>query len=115
MLYTTQHRQSIHHLHHINISMYIYAIGTPTKQKIGVSNNIAQRLATLQTGNSERLTVHSTIEIDDAVAFKFEKFVHHDQSHNRILGEWFDLEELEVKQLFDFYEISLETLLSRLS
>jgi hypothetical protein len=95
--------------------MYIYAIGTPNKQKIGVSNNVDQRLATLQTGNSEKLTIHSTIEVADDIAFKFEKFVHLDQSHKRILGEWFDMESSEVKQLFTYYEITLDTLLSRIS
>jgi hypothetical protein len=99
----------------INKRMYIYAIGTPNKQKIGVSNNVDQRLATLQTGNSEKLTIHSTIEVSDAMAFKFEKFVHHDQAHKRILGEWFDIAETDIKQLFTYYEITLDTLLSRIS
>jgi hypothetical protein len=95
--------------------MYIYAIGTINKQKIGVSGDVAQRLATLQTGNSEKLSIHSTIEIEDDVAFRFEKFVHHDQAHTRILGEWFDMNDTEVKTLFTYYEITLDTLLMQLS
>tara|TARA_R110000851_G_scaffold315617_1_gene478262 strand:+ start:732 stop:1019 length:288 start_codon:yes stop_codon:yes gene_type:complete len=95
--------------------MKIYAIGTINKQKIGVSNNVAQRLATLQTGNSEKLSIHSTIEIEDDIAFRFEKFVHRDQSHRRILGEWFDMNQAEVKTLFAYYEITLDTLLAQLS
>jgi hypothetical protein len=95
--------------------MHVYAIGTINKQKIGVSNNVAQRLATLQTGNSEKLRIHSTIEIEDDVAFRFEKFIHRDQGHKRILGEWFAMNETEVKTLFAYYEITLDTLLTQLS
>ena len=98
----------------ININMMIYAIGTHDKQKIGVSGDVAQRLATLQTGNAKRLLIHSTIEVDDSVAFRFEKFIHKDQSHKRIIGEWFSIDEADIKQLFAFYEITLDTILAQL-
>lgn len=94
--------------------MYIYAIGTHNKQKIGVSGDVAQRLATLQTGNAERLLIHSTIEVDESVAFAFEKYVHRDQRHRRIIGEWFDIVDNEIKDLFVFYEITMETVSAQL-
>ena len=54
--------------------MFIYAIGTETKQKIGVSADVTQRMSTLQTSNPEDLKLHYCFEVNDDVAYKFESY-----------------------------------------
>jgi len=91
--------------------MFIYAIGTESKQKIGVSSDTDQRLATLQTANSEDLTLHYCFEVDDKVAFKFEKYIHREQNHKRLRGEWFEMSSQDVVKLLTYYEIMKESIL----
>jgi len=56
--------------------MFIYAIGTDTRQKIGFSKNPQARLKQLQTGNAEQLVLHYCIEVQDDRTRLLEKFLH---------------------------------------
>lgn len=94
--------------------MFIYAIGTDTKQKIGVSGNPENRLLSLQTANSEELTIHYTFEVPDKIAYQFEKHIHREQNHKRILGEWFTMSISEVAGLLAFYDMTQDTIALRL-
>lgn len=94
--------------------MFIYAIGTNDKQKIGFSKDPSTRLNTLQTSNSEQLEIHYTFEVEEAVVRKFEKHIHKENSHKRLRGEWFDLSKEEVVQMLTYYEIMSDTLGSML-
>lgn len=78
--------------------MYIYVIGTNERcQKIGYSNDVAKRLATLQTGNPSKLYIHHIEEVPDDRARLLEHKLHRELSHKRIKGEWFDLTPDEAK------------------
>lgn len=94
--------------------MFIYAIGTEDKTKIGVSNNPENRLKTLQTSNGEELTLHYCFEVPDNIAFKFEKHIHKENNHKRMKGEWFSLTPSEAEHLLMFYEMTSDSICSTL-
>lgn len=71
--------------------MYIYAIGTGNRQKIGFSSNVEQRLCTLQTGNSECLKIHHKVEVPDDQVREIEKTIHSEYRYLRVKGEWFNM------------------------
>lgn len=60
--------------------------------KIGVTNNPSSRLSTMQTGNSNRLTLVHLIPGDARLAER----IHNVCSRHRIHGEWFKPEALDV-------------------
>lgn len=86
--------------------MFIYVIGTDTKQKIGISHNTKQRLQTLQTGNPENLVIHHTIEVPDNRARLMERMLHKDYSYLRLKGEWFSMKPELAKSILDFAYIA---------
>jgi len=94
--------------------MFIYAIGTEDKQKIGVAGDPNHRLSALQTGNPEKLTIHQVIEVDDDMVFKFEKYIHKENNHKRLHGEWFEMSIVEVTSLMTYYDIMMETIIETL-
>ena len=60
--------------------------------KIGVTNNPSSRLSSMQTGNSNRLTLVHLIPGDT----QLEERIHNVCSRYRIHGEWFRPEALDV-------------------
>ncbi len=86
--------------------MYIYAIGTDTRQKIGLSKDPKSRLLQLQTGNAEKLYLHHSIEVSSDRVKMLEKFLHKDIGYKRLKGEWFDMTKEEVVNYLIFAEIS---------
>jgi hypothetical protein len=86
--------------------MYIYAIGTDTRQKIGLSKDPKSRLLQLQTGNAEELHLHHSIEVSSDRVKMLEKFLHKDIGYKRLKGEWFDMTKEEVVNYLIFAEIS---------
>jgi len=90
----------------INNCMYIYAIGTEHRQKIGFSKDPAARLKQLQTGNAEELQLHGSIEVSESRVKLLEKFLHKDMSYKRVKGEWFNLTKVEVLEYLSFAEIT---------
>lgn len=94
--------------------MFIYAIGTEDRQKIGFSKDPNTRLNTLQTSNSDQLQIHYVFEVEDKVVRKFERHIHKENSHKRLKGEWFNMSKEEVVNLLSFYEIMTETITAQL-
>lgn len=90
--------------------MFIYAIGTKDRQKIGYSKDPRTRLKTLQTSNPEELILHYAFPVNPKTVEKFEAHIHKEQNHKRIRGEWFTMDKKEVTNLMTFYEISTETI-----
>lgn len=77
--------------------MYIYVIGTHEKQKIGFSSNVGRRLRSLQTGNSELLKIHHSVEVPAEQARFVEKTIHREYNYLRIKGEWFTMSPEQAK------------------
>ena len=90
----------------INTIMYIYAIGTETRQKIGLSKDPASRLKQLQTGNAEALCLHYSIEVSEDRVRLLERFLHKDIGYKRMKGEWFNMTKEEVVSYLTFAEIT---------
>lgn len=90
----------------INTLMYIYAIGTEHRQKIGFSKDPAARLRHLQTGNAEELHLHGSIEVPENRVKLLERFLHKDMNYRRVKGEWFNLTKAEVVEYLSFAEIT---------
>lgn len=82
--------------------MYIYAIGTEEKQKIGYSKNVESRLITLQTGNPDVLKIHHKIELPEERARLVENKIHKEYSYLRIKGEWFKMNPETAKGILEF-------------
>lgn len=81
--------------------MYIYAIGTDNIQKIGFSSNVAHRLHTLQTGNSEQLKIHHMVEIPEERVRIVEKTIHKEYNYLRVRGEWFKMSPHQAKMCIE--------------
>ena len=86
--------------------MYIYAIGTETRQKIGLSKDPKSRLLQLQTGNAEELHLHHSIEVAADRVKMLERFLHKDIGYKRMKGEWFNMTKEEVINYLIFAEIT---------
>lgn len=86
--------------------MYIYAIGTDKRQKIGLSKDPKSRLSQLQTGNAEELYLHHSIEVSHDRVKMLEKFLHKDIGYKRIKGEWFNMTKEEVVNYLIFAEMT---------
>ncbi len=83
--------------------MFIYIISAhDTPVKIGLSKHPNKRLKQLQTGNSEKLKLQYTVEVDDDKAILFEKIIHKTNNHTRISGEWFNMSINEAITELDF-------------
>lgn len=81
--------------------MFIYLIqkGQSTHYKIGITKSIGKRLLSLQTSNSEPLSLTRSFEtLHD---YKLEKFLHNFFRGSKLEGEWFDLTEEEVKDFLN--------------
>lgn len=86
--------------------MFIYAIGTDTKQKIGFSKNPETRLKQLQTGNAEQLNLHHYIEVPDDRTRLLERFLHKDIGYKKLKGEWFNMTKQEAVDYLIFAKIT---------
>ena len=78
--------------------------------KIGISKNPKNRILTLQTGNANKIILIETFETKHG--FNLETALHQDFYKDRLEGEWFELNENQIKtflplckekeSLFDF-------------
>ena len=77
--------------------MYVYLIlkENSNHYKIGVSNNPNTRLNQLQTANSTPLLLVDKFKTN--FSFKLEKYVHRNYAEKQTIGEWFVLDEEDVK------------------
>jgi hypothetical protein len=81
---------------------HIYVIGSVMNGlpcppcKIGITANLASRLATIQTGNHQKLTLVSTFFIPDRVlANTVEAAAHEKFQEYRLNGEWFSVNPID--------------------
>lgn len=78
----------------------VYLIrGNDGRYKIGIANNPRKRILQLQTGNSDELTLIESYPSENAR--KIETALHAQYSHNKTIGEWFDLSITEEVQFMD--------------
>jgi hypothetical protein len=86
-----------------NISTHLYVLQCGTRFKIGVTNNIEKRIASLQTGNPEEIVLLYIEEREKPT--KAEKYLHRCFQKNRLKGEWFEnitLKDIRIKLLLFF-------------
>lgn len=72
---------------------YVYVLGEGLRVspvKIGRSENVVGRLASIQVGYPRRLQILGTVETDDCVSLELELHLMFD--HSRLQGEWFDID-----------------------
>lgn len=68
----------------------VYVISNGKYYKIGIAKDMKARLATLQTGNCDQLTVVAYCEVaDKQAAYALESRVHTCLAKHKIRGEWF--------------------------
>jgi hypothetical protein len=87
---------------------YVYVMTEEATEysKIGVSNQVFERLKALQIGNPRRLVLNGVIEHASATAaYQHEDELHRRFTEYRVLGEWFRLpvEVIASLGLNDFY------------
>jgi hypothetical protein len=88
---------------------YIYAISNPITKltKIGITYNLEQRINALSSSSGCNLFfINYNIrynEIDESAKY-VESFLHEVFNEFRIKGEWFNLNDLQVKRLSTFIE-----------
>ncbi len=78
----------------------VYFIGEDpytNKVKIGKTNNVKNRIRTLQTGNPYKLRIIGTISCqDEKTMSELEKRLHNELKDKRLVGEWFNVTMDEV-------------------
>lgn len=93
---------------------YVYLIGETNdsnKFKIGVTNgDIEKRIKKLQTGNSQELYIKSFYQTK--YPFKLEKMLHRHFFKQKILNEWFLLNDEEIINFNEICEKYNQILLS---
>lgn len=86
-----------------HVSTHLYILQCGNRFKIGVTNNIEKRIASLQTGNAEPITL---VHIEERInPTKAEKYLHRCFHKNRLKGEWFEgitLHDIRIKLLLFF-------------
>lgn len=77
----------------MNYYIYFIQAGEKGPIKIGVANNVANRLESLQTGNHEELRVIHSFQVSGkSKAFDFERQLHKYFRHKCIRREWFTVQ-----------------------
>lgn len=83
---------------------YIYIISNEKHFKIGFSKNPQRRLAQLQTGCPDKLSLKYSLEIEIAPIHIIEKIMHK-QCPKKVSGEWFDGNLDELVSLLNFVKM----------
>jgi len=86
---------------------FVYAISDGTNIKLGMSNNVGERLKALQTSNSNKLTIawKYFVSYDPQGARDAEKLLHKACLKYAIRGEWFKPECMEIVKSFDHRKV----------
>ncbi|MDH4263942.1 MAG: GIY-YIG nuclease family protein [Spirochaetia bacterium] len=101
------------------LKMFVYFIqcGKKGPIKVGVANNVDERLSTLQTGCPIKLIFIHKFNVDgnDMQAYNIESHIHKILKKQRIYGEWFFLrwyvdqilktDQFNVKEIFSFNRV----------
>ncbi len=82
---------------------YVYLIACQDYFKIGIANNVPNRLAQLYTGNPFDMKVVVVYGFENAEAI--ERSLHQRFRHKRVRGEWFVLSENEIEVLKSVCEL----------
>jgi tellurium resistance protein TerD len=94
------------------VSSYVYLISNSSSVKIGKANNVEKRLASLQTGSSNRLKVVSKFELENSnKAHTFERYLHKKFERFKELNEWFNF-DISEKELVDIVNVDYEAVIS---
>lgn len=94
--------------------VFIYCIGNQdSKQKIGFSHDVQQRLKTLQTANGEKLSIHYQFPVPSKYARKVEAYIHNQYRHKKLVGEWFQMSKEEAVLLLQYEEMMLESTITK--
>lgn len=70
---------------------FIYLMKCHDFYKIGIANNVEERLAGIQTGNPYPVEVVAKFEVAQSTARRLEKLFHTILGYFRVRGEWFEL------------------------
>lgn len=84
----------------------IYILECGGKYKIGLSNNVERRRKELDNKPFPVNIVYKSKMIDDS--YETEQEIHKMYESKKIYGEWFDLDELDIKRIIDFVEAGYE-------
>lgn len=93
------------------MTYYVYAMGPENSStvKIGFTNNLQNRLRTIQTSHPEKIVIHHYIEFDSEKEMRnAEKKLHETLRHIRKKGEWFNLSPENAILELDFVKIILD-------
>jgi len=81
-------------------SRSVYVIGVAENPvKIGIAERVPRRLAELQTGCPDPLTVHHTFKVPFDLAQKIEAAAHEELREHRRIGEWFNVHKDEAVEV----------------
>lgn len=99
----------------------MYAVGDwndekkmPNTVKFGMTTdrNVQKRVQSLQTGNPNKITVFSVVELDTPeLASSYERLIHSKFKEFRLKGEWFACSS-EIEEFIDFGFAQFGTLVS---
>jgi hypothetical protein len=78
---------------------YVYLIKMDSHYKIGISKNPKRRLKAFST-MPQQLEVILTAKVNDYA--RIEEELHEKYKEKRVRGEWFELDDLEVKEITDY-------------
>ncbi|MFY0602042.1 MAG: GIY-YIG nuclease family protein [Cyclobacteriaceae bacterium] len=102
--------------------LYVIKSGRRDYYKIGITNNLAIRIQTLQIGNPDKLEViaYALADMGDFLGREIiflENFLHLNYANEKVHGEWFKLSQEEIADICIFLieECDLETLLNEKS
>jgi hypothetical protein len=81
-------------------SVYVIGVGD-CPVKIGLADNIASRLSTLQVGCPDELVLHHSVKLPWAIAQDVETAAHRELRDRNRRGEWFDIHFAEAIVVVD--------------
>lgn len=79
----------------------VYVIRSANRYKIGYASNVHDRLDQIQTGSPFRCRIVIFIPCEIERAMRLEAHLHIHFSHKRMIGEWFELNQVDLKELLE--------------
>jgi len=81
---------------------FIYLLRNGASTKIGIADNVAKRIKSLQTGNP--LPIEEVYSMYTHSARAIEAYLHYTNKDKRLMGEWFNLSEDDVDGIISYLE-----------
>lgn len=89
-------------------SMVVYLLECDGKTKIGIAKSISSRIASMQTGNPYEIILKAEYRVESEVkARELEKELHTKYSSKQLVGEWFNLDTDDIKEISDHIKESV--------